>query len=537
MTLPTVAGCYRLGVQLGTGGPIYYGTVASSSKIVYFQGTDATQATSFYFVPNHMGSTNVMFQPTRPLHALTDDQLNASEQPFLSAANNLLIVDNLNTALNWATDTTGTVYAWYPDGRGNKVTGYPQYGYGGTLIFVPTKTSQTLLFEPAESALCRNSTGSYYNHAFQAIPVSDPVYSVCQGTTGTNACFYNRLPLSNATTAKPNLPFTNPNNWVGVPSLLAGGAGGSGSATQLVHTESKANTWNWQQPNPQWTIAPLSHLTNQPMALHTPVLRDTVQTAYLTEPNDAAFSNNVQVSNHADSQCQDPGQSPETCAKSSDSYCHCGPNSDICGLSCGTGLKPFRYGQCSENPAAPGTYTQAWVCAPSAILGYVDPDTGRKVCAEKTEITVKQGATVFTNFQDCYEQYADCPDGYERRNNWNGGHSGCWRKGDYLQDWGSQPLHCACGSPTNNCVNDSNKNSGWQSYCHGNSPACHNDCVDTLAVPPFGFVCNATLSQWQQCTNPLGCAPLTDLNGAFNIDYNDHFCTESTTVSSTPLTQ
>jgi len=279
---------------------------------------------------------------------------------------------------------------------------------------------------------------SYLGSLMAPVPPGTPDYELCQGASGGDSqlCFYNHAP-------------SNPN----VPVFAA------------------------LNPNPNAVIG-----YGKPGTTSGP-------TVYLQQPNDALQLNNMQPSVCFDSHCSCPGENPQVCAQSPDSYCYCqvGTDDQFCGLSCAPGLTPVAVGNCQLDPLH-SVYIQHYQCFPTLIYGVTNQD-GSQTCVEYAGPNPPPGQT-YTSSEACHEQWADCPAGYKRYPNMT--RPGCYRVNDYRSgvDFAcSGHLPGSCDCDPSHC-----NGTAWISACHGPSPdgcalGCYSDCIDAAPVPPWGFYC------------------------------------------------
>jgi len=213
------------------------------------------------------------------------------------------------------------------------------------------------------------------------------------------------------------------------------------------------------------------------------------QTRYLGPPLDADLLTNLQLAVSWDSYCTSPSQQPDTCAQSSDHYCHCQDHSldTICGLSCVPGTQQYQVGGCVKDDLH-SIYMTHYQCFTPVILGVTDAQ-GNQTCQEYVGPNPPPGVQ-FSTLEKCLETWATCAPGFERALG-NINRPGCYAKGNYSMEW-----NC-CDSIFDLCSAHDEKQCGyngndnfWKSTCSGNCAAsCYQHCYFTGEVPPYHFYC------------------------------------------------
>jgi len=309
------------------------------------------------------------------------------------------------------------------------------------------------------------------------ISPDDPAYALCTAGNPNQICYYNHAPGSPTIPSMPSIS-TDPNIWLGfsIPNV----------------TLPSSSTGGFQ----------------------------TTQTAYLGTPTDLLQTNNIQMSQHSDSQCGGTGQAPDTCNANPNHYCPCpGSAETVCGLACAPGLIAKKLGDCSPNGT--GMYIQNWQCIEPLIVGIKDKDTGKHMCKMVTEKTPPPGSTVYASMKACKEEYEDCEKGFTRF-----GIKGCFRN-DFNREWTCEGAF-SCGSGAGEC-----QTYGWLSRCHGTAFSCNSDCVNATNTPPWSYECityDAKNPHWKQCVSDSPCPPIDPSGGsAFNI-HDDYYCDASTPI-------
>jgi len=220
------------------------------------------------------------------------------------------------------------------------------------------------------------------------------------------------------------------------------------------------------------------------------------QTRYLGPPRDANLLTNLQLAVSWDSYCTSPSQQPDTCAQSSDHYCHCQDHSldTICGLSCVPGTKQYQVGGCVKDDLH-SIYMTHYQCFTPVILGVTDAQ-GNRTCQEFVGPNPPPGSQ-FSTFEKCLETWATCAPGFERGLG-SINRPGCYAKGNYIMDWrccGHPWDHCSAYDD-NQCGYNGNDNL-WKSGCDGSClGSCHQNCYFAGEVPPYHFYC--ANGNWEQ---------------------------------------
>jgi len=322
---------------------------------------------------------------------------------------------------------------------------------------------------------------TYLNSIMVQVPPGTPDYDLCQGPLGgdSQACFYNHSATSPNVAVFPDIS-PNPNSVIG------------------------------------YAKASIDPAFKQQLGSN--------PTVYLQQPNDAMQLNSMQASICFDEKCACPGESPAQCATSPDGYCHCqiGSDDQVCGLSCAPGLEPYVAGACKYDPLH-SCYIQHYQCFQPLAYGVTDA-SGVKSCVSYAGPNPPGQA--FTSLQACYEQWADCPDGYQRYPQL--GRPGCYRKKDYVNFDVCSSVFSDCDANITDCGN------GWNAYAHGSCGfTCNCDCIDVRSVPPWGYWCADSDSgygnKWvQNQSNETISAP----SGSANFRVNNSpeaFCVPGTT--------
>jgi len=221
------------------------------------------------------------------------------------------------------------------------------------------------------------------------------------------------------------------------------------------------------------------------------------QTRYLGPPRDADLLTNLQLAVSWDSYCTSPSQQPDTCAQSSDHYCHCQDHSldTICGLSCVPGTQQYQVGGCVKDDLH-SIYMTHYQCFTPVILGVTDAQ-GNRTCQEFVGPNPPSGVH-FANLEKCLETWATCAPGFERGlGNYN--RPGCYAKGNFNLDWsccgGYVLAHCSAYDD-NQCGYNGNDNL-WMSTCSGSCfTSCDEHCYFAAEVPPYHFYCKN--GNWEQ---------------------------------------
>ncbi len=408
-------------------------------------GAYPASATWIFEYPDPTQPDVVFVKAIRPSHTF---------QPLLAqqdTTNYLLLDQNMHTII--APISSGTTF-----------NGNPAFIFKNNALYSASQGTPLVWSDLKKMPAPANGVALFQNF-LEPIPPNDPAYFLCQGssTSGSQACFYNRL-KSSSTVAFPSIS-PDVNAWIGVNSDASGSKLTLGSSN--------------------------------------------LQTVYLGEPNDAAKNNNAQISVSLDSKCSTADNlDPATCAKNPDQYCHCGPTNDVCGLSCAPGLVPYKKGSCVLDKGT-GMYVQLWQCIRPVWIGTTDGKKN-KICQQLISPYPPAGAPKYPSQQACMEEWADCPAGFSRKV--IQGRPGCYRDQDVVLGW-----ECDTGTmPSFKCTAHNRCGSVWNSKCEGGWQHCKGHCTDTRPVPAFGYACNA--GYWTQCTNPDGCGPNS------RLEQHDKFC-------------